>query len=409
MQKKSSAILQFIVLYSENGQQDPLFITNYAIINVLDAISGTPGVGQATLFAKMNYSMRIWFDTQRLTSLNLAPSDVIAAIRTQSVQAPVGRIGARPIQRRPAIPVQRADAGTALDGGAVRQYRAARQSRRLDAAHSRTSPGSRSARRTSTAKSRIDGRAGRADRHLSRAGRQCGDDGERGRSRRWRRLSKRFPDGTEISRAIRFDDLRARHDRGGAADPWRSLRPGRDRRLSVPRQSARHDHSGCCRTGQPDRRVRGAAVLGYSANTVSLLAMVLAIGIVVDDAIVVVENVERVMEEDPELSPAEATQEGDGADHGADHRDLAGAALGVCADRLHSRHFRHAVPAIRGDDQRRDGDLGTERADACRRRFARCSCVTPAAGAALWAAFSAALIGCATVMPAACGGWCACQ
>lgn len=54
-------------------------------------------MGQTNLFAKMNYSMRIWFDTQRLTSLNLTPSDVIAAIRTQSVQAPVGRIGARPI------------------------------------------------------------------------------------------------------------------------------------------------------------------------------------------------------------------------------------------------------------------------------------------------------------------------
>ena len=97
VQKKSSAILQFIVLYSANGEQDPLFITNYAIINVLDAISRTAGVGQASLFAKLNYSMRIWFDSQRLTSLNLTPSDVIAAIRAQSVQAPVGRIGARPI------------------------------------------------------------------------------------------------------------------------------------------------------------------------------------------------------------------------------------------------------------------------------------------------------------------------
>src|SRR5882757_10537466 len=97
VQKKSSAVLQFIVLYSKNGEQDPLFITNYAIINVLDAISRTPGVGQASLFAKMNYSMRIWFDTQRLTSLNLAPSGVISAIKAQSVQAPVGRIGARPI------------------------------------------------------------------------------------------------------------------------------------------------------------------------------------------------------------------------------------------------------------------------------------------------------------------------
>src|SRR6476659_6842141 len=54
VQKKSSAILQFIVLYSANGEQDPLFITNYAIINVLDAISRTAGVGQASLFAKLN-------------------------------------------------------------------------------------------------------------------------------------------------------------------------------------------------------------------------------------------------------------------------------------------------------------------------------------------------------------------
>lgn len=97
VRKRSSAILQFLVLYSADGQQDPLFITNYAIINILDALASTPGVGQTNLFAKMNYSMRIWFDTQRLTSLNLTPSDVIAAIRTQSVQAPVGRIGARPI------------------------------------------------------------------------------------------------------------------------------------------------------------------------------------------------------------------------------------------------------------------------------------------------------------------------
>src|SRR5260370_10434863 len=98
VQKKSSAILQFIVLYSANGEQDPLFITNYAIINVLDAISRTPGVGQAQLFAKMNYSMRIWFDSERLTNLNLPPSDATAAIRAQRVHAPVGRIGARPIR-----------------------------------------------------------------------------------------------------------------------------------------------------------------------------------------------------------------------------------------------------------------------------------------------------------------------
>ena len=52
IQKKSSAVLQFIMLYSENGKQDPLFITNYAIINVLDVLSRTPGVGQARCSAR---------------------------------------------------------------------------------------------------------------------------------------------------------------------------------------------------------------------------------------------------------------------------------------------------------------------------------------------------------------------
>ncbi|MGH7113082.1 MAG: efflux RND transporter permease subunit, partial [Stellaceae bacterium] len=81
VQKKSSAVLQFIMLYSKNGKQNPLFITNYAIINVLDVLSRTPGVGQARIFGALNYSMRIWFDTKRLDNLQLTPADVIAAIR----------------------------------------------------------------------------------------------------------------------------------------------------------------------------------------------------------------------------------------------------------------------------------------------------------------------------------------
>ena len=97
VQKKSSSVLQFIALYSEGGKLDPLFMTNYAIINVMDELSRTPGVGQASLFGQQNYSMRIWFDTSRLTNLGLAPSDVIRAVQAQNVQAPVGRLGARPV------------------------------------------------------------------------------------------------------------------------------------------------------------------------------------------------------------------------------------------------------------------------------------------------------------------------
>jgi multidrug efflux pump subunit AcrB len=86
VQKKSSAILQFIMIYSESGTQDPLFITNYAIINVMDVLSRTPGVGQAFLFGKQNYSMRIWFDTQRLDNLQLTPAD-ITAIQAQNFRS----------------------------------------------------------------------------------------------------------------------------------------------------------------------------------------------------------------------------------------------------------------------------------------------------------------------------------
>ena len=67
------------------------------MINVLDKLARTLGVGQALLYALENYSMRIWFQTDVLTSLNLAPSDVIKAIQSQNVQAAVGRLGAAPM------------------------------------------------------------------------------------------------------------------------------------------------------------------------------------------------------------------------------------------------------------------------------------------------------------------------
>src|SRR3978361_1047768 len=92
VQKRSSAILEFLQLYSENGKQTPLFISNYVTINVLDTLARISGVGQANLFGPLNYSMRIWFDTNRLISLKLAPSDIIAAIQAQNIQGAVGRV-----------------------------------------------------------------------------------------------------------------------------------------------------------------------------------------------------------------------------------------------------------------------------------------------------------------------------
>jgi hydrophobe/amphiphile efflux-1 (HAE1) family protein len=307
VQKKSSAILQFIVLYSENGQQDPLFITNYAIINVLDAISRTPGVGQANLFAKMNYSMRIWFDTQRLTSLNLAPSDVLSAIRTQSVQAPVGRIGARPIsdqqqfqlnvqtQGRLSTPEQFGNIVLRAnpDGSTLRVHDVARVeigAQNLDS------------------ESRIDGRSGVPIGIYLAPGANAVTTAN-AVQQTLQKAGTRFPpglkylvqyDSTTFVRETISEVLRTLFEAFALVVLVVFLFLGSLRATIIPAVAVPVSLIGAFAV---------LLVLGYSANTVSLLAMVLAIGIVVDDAIVVVENVERVLEEHPELTPAEATKE----------------------------------------------------------------------------------------------------
>jgi len=306
VQKRSSAVLQFIVLYSKNGEQDPLFITNYAIINVLDAISRTPGVGQATLFAKLNYSMRIWFDTQRLTSLNLAPSDVIAAIRAQSVQAPVGRIGARPIsdEQQFQFNVQtqgRLTTSTQFGDIVLRANPDGSVLRIKDVA--RVEIGAQNM----DSESRIDGQAGVPMGIYLAPGANAVTTAKAVQAT-LARLSERFPPG--LAYLVQYDSTTFVTDT--IKEVLKTLGEafllvvlvvfvflGNLRATVIPAVAV------------PVSLIGAFAVLlalGYSANTVSLLAMVLAIGIVVDDAIVVVENVERVMEEEPDLSPADATK-----------------------------------------------------------------------------------------------------
>jgi hydrophobe/amphiphile efflux-1 (HAE1) family protein len=304
--KRSAAILQFIALYSDTGKLSPVFMTSYATINVLDELSRVPGVGQALLFSKLNYSMRIWFDTQRLTSLNLAPSDVINAIQAQNVQAPVGRIGARPVSNDQQFQMNVQTQGTLTtpeqfhkivlraepDGSVLRVGDVARVEMGAQ---------------NEDAETRLNGRpcvgvalylapdanavqtASAVDRTLAR-------------------LKVRFPEGLKAQ--IVYDSTVFVNDTIHEV-LWTLFEAfvlvvvvvflflGNLRATIIPAVAV------------PVSLIGTFAVLlavGYSANTVSLLAMVLAIGIVVDDAIVVVENVERVMEEKPDLTPAEATR-----------------------------------------------------------------------------------------------------
>jgi multidrug efflux pump subunit AcrB len=97
VKKKSSALLGVIAVYSPKHTHDPLFLSNYVTINLLDRIKSTPGVGDAALWGPQDYAMRAWVRTDQLTGLNLTTADVINAIQTQNIQAAVGRVGARPI------------------------------------------------------------------------------------------------------------------------------------------------------------------------------------------------------------------------------------------------------------------------------------------------------------------------
>jgi hydrophobe/amphiphile efflux-1 (HAE1) family protein len=306
VQKKSSAILQFIILYSETGAQDPVFITNYAVVNLLDTISRVPGVGQATLFGKMNYSMRIWFDTQRLTSLNLAPSDVVNVIRAQSVQAPVGRIGARPVDDHQQFQFNLQTQGrlsTPEDFGNI-VLRANTDGSMLHVSDvARVEIGAQNL----DAESRIDGQPGVGIAIYLAPGANAVTTAA-SVQKALKEASVRFPAGLKY--LVQFDTTTFVTDT--IKEVLRTLVEafvlvvvvvflflGSLRATIIPMVAV------------PVSLIATFAVLlmmGYSANTVSLLAMVVAIGIVVDDAIVVVENVERVLEEEPDLSPGEATK-----------------------------------------------------------------------------------------------------
>src|SRR5689334_7047954 len=97
VKKVSSALLQVFNLYSPKGTYDPLFLSNYVTINILDVIKRINGVGDAYLFGPLDYSMRVWLDPQKLANLDISPAEIVSAIQGQNVQAAVGRIGAAPV------------------------------------------------------------------------------------------------------------------------------------------------------------------------------------------------------------------------------------------------------------------------------------------------------------------------
>ncbi|MBV9514308.1 MAG: efflux RND transporter permease subunit, partial [Mycobacteriaceae bacterium] len=105
IRKKSAALLQVVVLYSPKNTYDAVYLSNYATINVIDPVARINGVGQATLFGPLDYTLRIWLDPDRLTELSLTPNDVISAVQNQNVQAALGRVGAAPITKEQQVQI----------------------------------------------------------------------------------------------------------------------------------------------------------------------------------------------------------------------------------------------------------------------------------------------------------------
>ena len=306
VKKKSSALLGVVAVSSPKRTHDALYLSNYVTINILDQIKSTPGVGDASLWGPQDYAMRAWISTDRLTGLNLTTGDIINAIQGQNVQAAVGRIGARPISNEQQlqlniqtkgrltsvaefekIVIRTNDDGSVLRLGDVAKLElgAANLDRetRLNGAPAAAiaiyqSPGANAITTLDAVKSRLA------------------------------ELEKRFPE--DLTWKVTYDPTTFVKDTLHEVQKTLVeafilvvivvfLFLGSFRATLIPTFAVPVSLIGT---------FVALLAIGYSANTVSLLAIVLAIGIVVDDAIVVVENVERVMEEHPELSPADATK-----------------------------------------------------------------------------------------------------
>src|SRR5262245_12291762 len=306
VKKKSSALLGVIALYSPKHTHDPLYLSNYVTITMLDTIKRTPGVGDASLWGPQDYSMRVWIKTDQLTGLNLTTGDIINAIKSQNVQAAVGRIGARPISNDQQLQLNITTKGrltsvkefenivirTNPDGSVLRLGQVAR----IDLGAANLDRETRFNGGPAAAIAMYQSPGANAIATLNAVKAKIAE------------LEKRFPE--DLAWKVTYDPTVFVTDTIHEVQKTLVeafilvvivvfLFLGSVRATLIPTLAVPVSLIGT---------FIALKAVGYSANSVSLLAVVLAIGIVVDDAIVVVENVERVMEEHPELSPGDAAK-----------------------------------------------------------------------------------------------------
>ncbi len=360
VRKASTSILQVVAMYSPDGSQDPLALTNYASLNILDEIRRVPGVGDAQMWGQ-EYSIRIWMQPDKLSQLGLAASDVINAVRAAELA-----VRRRPRRRRAHVGAGRlhvlgAGAGPARNAGGIRADHRAHDGRGRD----RAAQGRR-ARRARRADLQLRAEAQRpadgADRDLPAARRERAADG-RGDRGAPQELKADFPKG--MAYTIPYDTLQ--YVKISIKEVVKTLIEAMILVFFVVLLFLQNWRATIIpMLAVPVSLIGTFAAMflfGFSINILTLFGMVLAIGIVVDDAIVVLENVERIMTH-REPAGARGDDEGDGGGDAPGDRHRAGADGGVPAGRVPRRTRRRDVPAVRGDDLGLGRDLGLRRADA---------------------------------------------
>jgi len=330
--------LLFISIYSPDKSHDAVALGSYAAASVLDQIRRVKGVGEAVLFGT-EYSMRLWLKADRLHAFNLSPGDVMKAVRAQNVQLATGELGQAPADRGQqfnAVIVARGRLATPEEFGNVIV---------------RATPDGATVRVKDVARvelgaenynifARIDGQPTAA------IAVRVAPDGNalevaRAVKARVAELSKYFPQG--IGWEIPYDT--SRFVEISITEVVITLAEAmllvflvmylfleNFRATLIPAVVVPVSLMGA---------LAGLFVFGFSINVLTLFAMVLAIGIVVDDAIVVVENVERIMSEE-KLAPREATIKAMGQIYAA----VIGITLVLCAVFVPMAFFGGSVGAI---------------------------------------------------------------
>jgi multidrug efflux pump len=294
--KKRSPDLMFIInLVSPDGRYDLLYLSNYAVIQLQDALTRLEGVGDVIVFGQRDYSMRVWLDPDRLTATGITAGDVVGSLREQNVQVAAGQLGQEPASKGVNFQYTMSTLGRLTDPEQfgniiVKKGADGRITRLRDVG--RIELGAKNEDRNNY----MDGMPSMGIGVFQLPGSNALATAERVKAK-MRELKKRFPQGLDYH--IYYDTTPYISE--SIWEVFRTLFEAVLLVAIVVLVFLQNWRSALIPLIAVPVAIIGTfaamALLGFSLNTLSLFGLVLAIGIVVDDAIVVVEATERHIEQ----------------------------------------------------------------------------------------------------------------